>query len=135
ACAAAVARITIVKEEGVLEHARMLGTEVIGPALRELQERHPSVGEVRGLGVFWAIELVRDRDTREPLVPFNATGEAAAPMNEVMTACKARGMWPFTHFNRIHVVPPCTISADDVRYGIGILDEVLELADKHYVGS
>ena len=61
-------------------------------------------------------------------------GEAAAPMAEIMTACKARGMWPFTHFNRIHVVPPCTISADDVRYGIGILDEVLELADKHYVG-
>ena len=61
ACAAAVASITIFKEEGVLEHARMLGTDVIGPALRELQERHPSVGDVRGLGVFWAIELVRNR--------------------------------------------------------------------------
>ena len=86
---------------------------------------------MRGLGVFWAIELVRDRETREMLVPFNAAGEAAAPMNELVAACKARGLWPFAHFNRIHVVPPCTTSADDVRLGIAILDEVLELADKH----
>ena len=133
-CAAAVASITAMKEEGVIEHARMLGTDVIGPELRELQSRHPSIGDVRGLGVFWAIELVRDRETREMFVPFNASGEAAAPMNELAAACKARGLWPFTHFNRIHVVPPCTTSVDDVRHGIAILDEVLELADKHYAG-
>ncbi len=130
-CAAAVASITAMREEGIIEHARALGTDVIGPELRALQERHPSVGDVRGLGVFWAIELVRDRQTREMFVPFNASGEAAAPMNELVAACKARGLWPFAHFNRIHVVPPCTTSADDVRLGISILDEVLELADKH----
>jgi taurine--2-oxoglutarate transaminase len=134
-CAAAVASITAMKEEGIIEHARSLGTDVIGPELRALQERHPSVGDVRGLGVFWAIELVRDRATREMFVPYNAAGEAAAPMNELVAACKARGLWPFAHFNRIHVVPPCTTSADDVRLGISILDEVLELADKHYVGA
>jgi taurine--2-oxoglutarate transaminase len=133
-CAAAVASITAMKEEGIIEHARALGSDVIGPELRALQERHPSVGDVRGLGVFWAIELVRDRATREMFVPYNAAGEAAAPMNELVAACKARGLWPFTHFNRIHVVPPCTTSAEDVRHGIAILDEVLELADKHYVG-
>src|SRR3954469_22965196 len=134
-CAAAVASITAMKEEGIVEHARRLGTDVIGPELRALQSRHPSIGDVRGLGVFWAIELVRDRDTREMLVPYNASGEAAAPMTELIAACKARGLWPFAHFNRIHVVPPCTTSADDVRLGVGILDEVLDLADKHYVGS
>ncbi len=134
ACAAAVASITIFKEEGILEHARMLGTDVIGPALRELQERHPSVGDVRGLGVFWAIELVRNRETHEPLVPYNASGEAAAPMNEVVAACKAKGVWPFAHFNRIHVVPPCTISVEDVRLGIAVIDEALELADRHTTG-
>ena len=98
---------------------------MIGPALAQLQERHPSVGEVRGLGVFWAIELVRDRETREPLVPFNAAGEAAAPMNEVVAACKAKGVWPFSHFNRIHVVPPCTIPVDDLRLGLEAIDEAL----------
>jgi taurine---2-oxoglutarate transaminase len=134
ACASAVASIGIFKDEGIVEHARALGTDVIGPSLAEIAERHPSVGEVRGLGAFWAIELVRDRATREMFVPYNAAGEAAAPMNELVAACKARGMWPFTHFNRIHVTPPCTTSADDVRHGIAILDEVLELADKHYAG-
>ncbi len=135
ACASAVASINIFREEGIIEHARQLGTDVIGPDLRELAERHPSIGEVRGLGVFWALELVRDRATREPLVPFNAAGEAAAPMGELMAACKSRGLWPFTHFNRMHVVPPCTTTADEIREGFAILDEALEVADKYYTGA
>ena len=134
ACASAVASINIFREEGIIEHARQLGTDVIGPGLRELAERHPSIGEVRGLGVFWALELVRDRATREPLVPFNAAGEAAAPMGELMAACKSRGLWPFTHFNRMHVVPPCTTTADEIREGFAVLDEALEVADRWCTG-
>ncbi|MDP9094049.1 MAG: aspartate aminotransferase family protein [Actinomycetota bacterium] len=135
ACASAVASIAIFKEEGIIEHARQLGTDVIEPGLAALAQRHPSVGEVRGLGVFWAIELVRDRATREPLVPYNAAGADAAPMNEFASACKQRGLWPFTHFNRTHVVPPCTTSAADTRAGIDILDEALTVADRYYTGS
>jgi taurine--2-oxoglutarate transaminase len=135
ACASAVASMTIFKDEGIVEHARSLGEDVIGPELAKLAARHPSVGEVRGLGVFWAIELVTNRETREPLVPFNATGTEAAPMNEFVGACKQRGLWPFTHFNRTHVVPPCTTTADEVREGIAILDEALDVADKYYVGN
>jgi taurine--2-oxoglutarate transaminase len=135
ACASAVASIEIFKEEGVLEHARRMGREVIGPALTAIAENHPSVGEVRGLGMFWAVELVRDRDTHEPLVPFNAAGDAAKPMAELMSACKERGLWPFTHFNRLHVVPPCTTSADELREGLAILDEALKVADQHYTGG
>ncbi|HEY2271363.1 MAG TPA: aspartate aminotransferase family protein [Jatrophihabitantaceae bacterium] len=131
ACASAVASINIFKEEGIVEHARALGTDVIGPELAKLADRHPSVGEVRGLGVFWAIELVKDKATREPLVPYNASGAAAAPMNEFAAACKQRGLWPFTHFNRTHVVPPCTITEQELREGLAILDEALEVADKH----
>jgi taurine--2-oxoglutarate transaminase len=134
ACASAVASIEIFKDERIVEHARELGSDVIGPELAKLAERHPSVGEVRGLGVFWALELVRDRATREPLVPYNAAGAAAAPMNEFAAACKERGLWPFTHFNRTHVVPPCTTTADEVRQGIAILDEALEVADRYYTG-
>lgn len=135
ACASAVASIGIFREEGIVEHARALGEEVIGPELRALAERHPSVGDVRGLGVFWALELVRDRRTREPLVPFNAAGADAAPMNEFAAACKERGLWPFTHFNRTHVVPPCTTTADEVREGIAILDEALAVADRYSTES
>ena len=131
ACAAAAASIEIFEEEGIIDHARMLGTDVIGPELERIKAKHPSVGDVRGLGVFWAIELVKDRTTREPLVPFNATGPANAPMAELVAACKARGLWPFTHFNRMHVVPPCTISVEELRQGLAIIDEVLELADRH----
>jgi taurine---2-oxoglutarate transaminase len=133
ACASAVASINVMREEKVIDYARTLGSDVIGPELRSLAERHPSIGEVRGLGVFWALELVRDRETREPLVPFNASGPAAAPMNELAAACKQRGLWPFVHFNRLHVVPPCTTSADEIREGIAILDEALEVADAYVV--
>ena len=135
ACASAVAAINIFKDEGIVEHARALGTDVIGPELAKLADRHPSVGEVRGLGVFWALELVRDRTTREPLVPYNAAGAGAKPMTEFAAACKQRGLWPFTHFNRTHVVPPCTTTADEVREGIAILDEALEVADGYYTGG
>ena len=131
ACASAVASINIFKDEAIIEHARSLGTDVIGPELAKIADRHPSVGEVRGLGVFWAVELVKDKTTREPLVPYNAGGAAAAPMNEFAAACKQRGLWPFVHFNRTHVVPPCTTSEQEVREGLAILDEALEVADRH----
>ena len=131
ACASAVAAINAMRDEGIIEHARVLGTDVIGPFLRDLAERHPSVGEVRGLGVFWAIELVRDRTTREPLVPFNASGADAKPMAEFAAACKAGGVWPFTHFNRTHVVPPCTISEEELREGLAVIDEALEVTDRY----
>ncbi|HET7355320.1 MAG TPA: aspartate aminotransferase family protein [Nocardioidaceae bacterium] len=134
ACASAVASMTIMREEGVIEHARRLGDEVIGPELAALAERHPSVGEIRGLGVMWALELVRNRATREPLVPYNASGSDAAPMAEFASACKQAGLWPFTHFNRTHVVPPCTTSADEVREGLAILDDALAVADRYVNG-
>ena len=131
ACASAVASINIFKEEGIVEHARHLGTDVIGPELATLKATHPSVGEVRGLGVFWAIELVRNRDSREPMVPFNASGADAKPMGDLAAACKARGLWPFIHFNRLHVVPPLTATDAEVREGIAIIDEALSVADAY----
>ena len=130
-CAAAVASINIFKEEKIVEHARMLGTDIIGPELEKIKAKHPSVGDVRGLGVFWAIELVKNRETREPLVPFNAAGADAKPMMDLAAACKERNLWPFTHFNRMHVVPPCNTPVEDIKTGLAIIDEVLDLADKH----
>ncbi len=131
ACAAAIASINAMEDEKIITHARRLGEEVIGPALADMAGRHPSVGEVRGLGVFWAIELVRSKQTREMLVPFNASGADAAPMTEVAAVCKERGLWPFVHFNRIHVVPPLVISDDETRDGLAILDAALSVADSH----
>ncbi|MFB6889403.1 aspartate aminotransferase family protein [Kitasatospora sp. NPDC056327] len=131
ACASVVATLTAMAEEGIVENARRIGETVLGPGLRELAERHPSVGEVRGLGVFWALDLVRDRETREPLVPYNAAGAANAPMAELAAACKQRGLWPFVNMNRLHVVPPCTVTGEEAKAGLAVLDEVLALADAH----
>jgi taurine--2-oxoglutarate transaminase len=134
ACAAAVASINIFKEEKIVENARSMGTDVIGPELEKLKAKHPSIGEVRGLGMFWAIELVRNRETHKPLVPFNASGADAKPMVEFANACKARGLWPFVHYNRTHIAPPCNTSADELREGFAILDEALSVADSFYEG-
>ncbi len=131
ACAAVVASITAMAEEGIIDNARRLGADVLGPGLREIADRHPSVGEVRGLGVFWALDLVKDKATREMLVPYNATGEANAPMAALVAACKSRGMLPFVNFNRLHVVPPCTTSDEEAKEGLAILDEALAVADEH----
>jgi taurine--2-oxoglutarate transaminase len=84
---------------------------------------------VRGRGLFWAIELVKDRETREPFVPFNAAGADAAPMAAVAAACKKEGLWPFTHFNRMHVAPPLVISEEDLVRGLDIIDRALDVAD------
>ncbi|QIK65220.1 aspartate aminotransferase family protein [Nocardioides sp. HDW12B] len=131
ACAAAVATITTMREEGIVENAARLGQDVIGPELRAMAERHPCVGDVRGTGVFWALELVSDRATKEPLAPYGASSPA---MNEVIAACKKGGLLPFANFNRVHVVPPCTLTDDEAREGLRILDEALAVGDAHAAG-
>ncbi|MET7507495.1 aspartate aminotransferase family protein [Streptomyces albidoflavus] len=133
ACAAAVATLRVMEEEGVVENAARLGAEVVEPELRRLAERHPSVGEVRGVGMFWALDLVKDRETHEPLVPYNATGEANAPMAAFGAAAKKRGLWPFINMNRTHVVPPCTVTEEELKEGFAALDEALTVADEHTV--
>ncbi|MFG2719638.1 aspartate aminotransferase family protein [Streptomyces sp. NPDC048416] len=133
ACAAAVATITVMEEEGVVEQAAHIGATVLEPGLREIAERHPSVGEVRGTGVFWALELVRSKETREPLVPYNASGADNAPMAAFGAACKKNGLWPFINMNRTHVVPPCNITEAEAKEGLAVLDEALTVADEHTV--
>lgn len=127
-CAAAVAAIRAMEDEDVVGHAERIGRDVLGPGLAEVAARHEAVGEVRGTGVFWALELVRDRTTREPLVPAGASGEANAPMARVTAACLERGLLPFVTANRVHVVPPCTITAEEAAYGVALLDDALATA-------
>jgi taurine---2-oxoglutarate transaminase len=130
-CASIVAAIDAMKEEGVLENAARIGAEVLGPGLRELATRHPVIGEVRGLAVFWALDLVSSRSTRAMLAPYGGSSEA---MNELMTQCRSRGLVPFMNYNRLHVVPPCTVSEAEAKEGLGILDEALAVVDRYYEG-
>ena len=135
ACAAGVATFDAFEEENILERVKDLGSRVVEPRLAEFAAKHKSVGEYRGLGLFWSLELVVDRDTREPLVPFNAGGEAAAPMNAVVAACKEAGLFPFVHFNRLQIAPPLVISEEDLVRGLEIIDAALDVADGYYTGA
>lgn len=134
ACAVGVASIRVFEETHLLEHVRRVGRDVAEPALRELAKRHPSVGEVRGRGLFWAVELVRNRQTREMLVPYNATGTDKEPMNKLVAACRDLGLWPFSHFNRIHVAPPLVMTGEELEDGISRLDMALTVADSYVEG-
>lgn len=119
AMASIVGSINAMAQEGIVQHAARIGAEVLGPAFHDLAERHPVVGEVRGEGVFWAVELVADRTTREPV--------GAAVMGRVKAELLARRVLPLVVDNRIHVVPPCVITAQEVARGVAALDEVLAL--------
>jgi taurine--2-oxoglutarate transaminase len=129
ACASAVASIEAFQEEGIVEHSAAMAPE-FDRRLRGLQERHPSIGDVRGLGCFWALELVRNRETREPLVPFNATGEAFAPVARMAKAALDRGLYLMTHWNVVMICPPLNITTDELDEGVAILDEALSVADE-----
>jgi taurine---2-oxoglutarate transaminase len=128
AAAAAVATINAMEDEAMVANAARIGSDVLGPGLQDLAARHPSVGEVRGLGVFQAIELVSNRETREPLAPYGGSSPA---MNAVIGACKSGGLLPFANFNRIHAVPPCNVTDAEIAEGLRILDSALDVADSH----
>ena len=134
ACAAAVASIEAFREEGIVENAAAMG-EVLREELPRLAERHPSIGDVRGVGgLFFGLELVRDRATRAPLVPYNAGGEAAAPVARLAKAALERGLYLFVHWNVVMIAPPLTITREELDEGLAILDEVLAVPDEFYTG-
>jgi taurine--2-oxoglutarate transaminase len=126
-----VATIDAMKDEDILGNASRVGAHVLGPGLRDLAQRHPVIGEVRGTAVFWALDLVANRETREMLAPY---GGSSAAMTALMAECRARGLMPFVNYNRLHVVPPCTVTEGEAKEGLAILDEALTVADSFYRG-
>jgi taurine--2-oxoglutarate transaminase len=95
---------------------------VLGPGLRDLAAKHPLIGEVRGLGVFWALDLVTDPETREPVAP--------ATIGQLKAELLKRGLLPFVADNRIHVVPPCTVTDADVAKALAIYDEAFTAVEQ-----
>lgn len=105
------------EQEGIIENAKMIGNDHLAPGLQKLAAEHASIGEVRGLGVFWAVELVADGATRKPLDD--------ASMGKLKGELVANGLVPFIANNRIHVVPPCIITPEQVDEGLSIIDSAL----------
>jgi len=119
AMASIVAALDAMASEGIVENAARIGADVLGPGLTELAAKHPIIGEVRGEGVFWALELVADPATRQPVPP--------AVMGRIKAELLARNLVPFVQDNRIHVVPPCVVTDAEVAEALAIYDEVLAL--------
>ena len=118
AAASAIATIEAMADEGIVENAARMGTDVLGPRLHEMAAHHAVVGEVRGRGVFWAVELVADTETREPL---GAEGMAALKKDLL-----DNGVLGFFAENRLHVVPPAVVTETDLDRGLGVIDAALE---------
>jgi taurine--2-oxoglutarate transaminase len=126
ACAAALATIAVYEEDGLIERARRMGL-LMAELLRDLAGRHPSVGAVRSIGLFGIVELVRNRQTRAPMAPFNGTSAEMAALGQFF---RQEGLYTFVRWNYFFTNPPLTISEDELREGFGIIDRGLAIADR-----
>jgi taurine---2-oxoglutarate transaminase len=126
ALAAALATIHVYEEDGLLEHTRKMG-DVMAQHHQALMDNHPSVGEVRNLGLFGIVELVRSRETMEPMAPFNGTSEE---MKAISAFLNERGLFTMVRMNGIMTNPPLCITEEQLGEGFAIIDEALALADE-----
>jgi taurine---2-oxoglutarate transaminase len=126
ACAAALATIAVYEEDGLIDKARNTGT-LMAQLLADLAARHPSIGAVRSIGLFGVIELVRNRDTREPMAPFNGTSPEMAALARFF---RQEGLFTFVRWNYFFTNPPLPITEAQLRDGFGIIDRGLEITDR-----
>jgi len=123
--AAAIAVIEAMQADHMVEHARQMG-EVLSDMLQELVDRHPSVGEVRSIGLFGILEIVRNRQTREPMAPF---GGSSPEMNAFKKYMSDHGVFLYTHWHTVLIIPPLIITPEELAEGFAILDQALEITD------
>jgi taurine---2-oxoglutarate transaminase len=132
-CAAAVACINIYRDDRLIENAAAMG-EILRSELALLKERHPSVGDVRAIGLFSLVELVKNRATREPLAPYNASPAEMALMNKLNASFRSNGLFTFVRWNTFFVNPPLCITEAQLREGPAIIDRGLEIVDAEVEG-
>lgn len=131
-CAAAVACINVYKEDKLIENAKTLG-EVLSTELARLKEKHPSVGDVRSIGLFSLVELVKNRETREPMTPFNPKATELGPMAPFGAYLREHGLFTLVRWNSFFVNPPLCITEAELREGLAIIDTALEITDRAVV--
>jgi taurine--2-oxoglutarate transaminase len=124
--AAAVANINVMKEDKIVEHAASMGA-ILRKMLTDLGEAHPCVGEVRNIGLFGILELVRDRRTKEPMAPWNGSSPEMVALKKY---CTDHGLFLYTHWHTVLIIPPLIITEEELKEGMDILDKALEITDK-----
>jgi taurine--2-oxoglutarate transaminase len=128
ACATAIATLKVYREDKLMENAVAMG-EVIRREFEAMKAKHRSVGDARGIGLFWALELVKDKKTRQPLVKWNAMGADAAISREINKRLLEGGVYTTVRWNFLFVIPPLCIKEDELREGLRVIDKVLDYAD------
>jgi taurine--2-oxoglutarate transaminase len=126
ACAAALATIAVYEEDNLIENARRMGTVMRG-LLEDLENRHPSVGATRNIGLFGIVELVRNKTTREPLAPFNATSPEMQALGKFF---RQEGLYTLVRWNTFFTNPPLCITEAELREAFAIIDRGLEITDQ-----
>lgn len=125
-CAAALATIRVYEEDKLIENARKMGA-IMKQLGADLQKRHPSVGEVRSIGLFGIIELIRNRKTKQPMAPFNGTSEEMAALGKFF---REQGLYTIVRWNAFYTNPPLCINEEQLREAFAIIDKGLEITDK-----
>ncbi len=124
--AAAAANIQVMRDDKIVEHAAAMGP-VLHNLLTDLGESHPSVGEVRSIGLFGILELVKNRETREPMTPWNGSSPEMAALRKY---CLDHGLFLYTHWHTVLIIPPLIINEEQLKEGFSVLDKALEIPDK-----
>ena len=127
ACAAGVATVKVYEDENLIANAAAMG-EILKKRLDEIMAKHPSVGDVRSIGLFAAIELVKDKATREPLAPWN--GPDPGIIGQISGCLKEKGVYLYPRWNYLFIAPPISINEEELKFGLDAIDACLDLADQ-----
>lgn len=130
ACAAGIANIEAMEEEGLLQRAETMGQYLV-EEVEKLKEKHKSIGDFRCTGLLGCLELVKNRQTKEPLIPFNAKPEESEIINKIIAKFRELGLTTFARWNHIFIAPPLNITKEDMDYGLNIISQALEIADQY----
>lgn len=123
--AAAIANIQVIKDNHILDHVQKMAP-IFRRFLSDLGENHPSIGDVRSIGLFGILELVRDRKTKEPMAPFNGTSPEMKSLQKYLID---NGVFLITHWNTVLLIPPLIITEDQLSEGFAVIDKALEITD------
>ncbi len=132
-CAAGIAAINVLLDDKLVERAASMG-QYLAQREDELKAKHPSVGDVRHIGLFTVFELVKNRTTREPMAPFNAGGKEMDVMNMIKRHFHEKGLFTFVRWNTFFANPPLSVSKEIVDEALAIIDEALDISDEFVTG-
>ncbi len=130
-CAAALENIKIIEEENMVANAVEMGV-YMEQQIEKLKEKHPSIGDFRNTGLLGCIELVKNRETKEPVTPFNAKPTDMEVTNRMAAKVRELGMHTFVRWNWIFIAPPLNITKKEIDEGLEIISQVVSIADEYY---